>query len=266
MNQAAKPVYRFTDHWREAVLFGISLGLLAVALSVEPVAQDPAYHHFADRRAAVGVPNFLNVVSNVAFLAVGSAGMALASRDRVPGARVSWGVFFAGAALVAFGSAYYHWAPTNAALVWDRLPMTLGFMGLFVALLSEHIDEKLERKLLLPALVVGAASVAWWRYADDLRLYAWVQFMPLIILPLLVALFPGRYTHRCYLLYGLACYLLAKVAEALDAQIFEASAAGVSGHTLKHLLAALAVYFVYLMLKRREAMPGAPSEVRADPR
>ena len=106
---------------------------------------------------------------------------------------------------------------------------------------------------------MGAASVAWWHYADDLRLYAWVQFMPLVILSLLVVLFPGRYTHRGFLLYGLACYLLAKVAEALDRQTFEATAGMVSGHTLKHLLAALALFFAYLMLRWREPLPRAHS-------
>ena len=253
-------------HWREWALCGVSLTLLAVALSLDPIAQDPAYHDFADRRAAFGVPNFLNVASNVAFFAVGVAGMALCSFRQVHGAQASWTVLFLGAALVAVGSGYYHWAPDNASLVWDRLPMTVGFMGLFVALLSEHIDGKLEKILLLPALVVGAASVAWWHYADDLRLYAWIQFMPLVILSLLVALFPGRYTHRRYLLYGLACYVLAKAAEFLDRATFEATAAAVSGHTLKHLLAALGLFLVYLMLRRRRQIPAVRSEIRAVPR
>ena len=259
MNHAAKGTDAVTGHWREWALCGVSLALLAVAMSVDPIAQDTGYHQFADRRGAAGVPNFLNVASNAAFLAIGIAGIALSLNRPVHGARMSWTVLFAGAMLVAFGSGYYHWAPDNASLVWDRLPMTIGFMGLFVALLSEHISERLEKLLLVPALAVGAASVAWWHYADDLRLYAWVQFMPLVILSLLVVLFPGRYTHRGFLLYGLACYLLAKVAEALDRQTFEATAGMVSGHTLKHLLAALALFFAYLMLRWREPLPRAHS-------
>lgn len=42
-------------------------------------------------------------------------------------------VLFAGVLLTSAGSTWYHLAPTNDSLVWDRLPMTLGFMGLFAA-------------------------------------------------------------------------------------------------------------------------------------
>jgi len=251
MHEVTQRPYDARGAWREWLLCGASLALLVGAMAVDPIAQDPAYHHFADRRAALGIPNFLNVASNLGFLLAGAAGLALCIRREGQGATFSWSVLFLGAMLVAAGSGYYHWAPDNASLVWDRLPMTIGFMGLFVALLSEHIHPKLERYMLLPALLVGAASVAWWHHADDLRFYAWVQFMPLVTISLLVALYPGRYTHRRYLVYGLVCYLAAKVAEALDPQIYAASGELLSGHTLKHLLAALALYYVYVMLRRR---------------
>lgn len=249
--QEAGVKYSVRAYWREGLLAAISLALLGLAFAVDPIPQDLIYHRFADTRAAFGIPNFLNVASNAAFLVVGIAGIALCARMGVEGAKRSWTILFLGGAIVSVGSAYYHWAPTNASLVWDRLPMTVGFMGLFVALLAEHISTKLERLLLAPALLTGAFSVAWWHYTDDLRLYAYVQFMPLVVVGLLVAMFPGRYTHRRYLVYGLACYLLAKVAEALDGPIHELTQHAVSGHTVKHLLAALALFYVYLMLRKR---------------
>jgi hypothetical protein len=255
VHDAAKPALSVIRYWRECALCVISLALLAAIMAVEPIAQDLAYHHFADRRAVLGMPNFFNVASNIAFLLVGIAGAAFCLGRHGSGASASWAVLFLGAALVSIGSAYYHWAPDNAALVWDRLPMTVGFMGLFVALLSEHIDEKLERVMLIPALIVGAASIAWWYYADDLRPYVWVQFMPLVTLSLVIALFPGRYTRRRLLVYGLVCYLLAKVAEFFDREIFALTANTLSGHSLKHLLAALGLLFVYLMLRWRELIP-----------
>lgn len=239
-------------YWRESVLTLVSLLLLAGIMVAGPMPQDPAYHDFADKQIFLGVPNFLNVASNIPFLLVGIAGIAFRLGRNGSRVSASWSVFFLGAALIGVGSAYYHWTPDNATLVWDRLPMTLGFMGLFVALVSEHVNEWCERIMLFPALVVGAASVAWWHFADDLRLYVWVQLTPLVTLPLVIAMFPGRYTHRRYLLYGLGCYLLAKLAEIWDREIFALTANALSGHSLKHLLAALGLLFVYLMLRRRE--------------
>ncbi len=129
--------------------------------------------------------------------------------------------------------------------------MTLAFMGLFVALLSEHTDESLGRFLLAPALVLGVASVGWWRYADDLRFYYWVQLAPLLLIPVLLALFSPKYTHRTYLLYGLGSYVLAKIAENYDQELFALTSNFVSGHSVKHVLAALGALFVYLMLRQR---------------
>ena len=233
-------------------LLGVPLAILLIA--VPPIAQDPAYHRLADDRAFFSIPNFFNVASNLAFFLVGIVGLASCMRGSPPGkskTSPAWTVFFAGTVLVAFGSAYYHWQPDDATLLWDRLPMTIAFMALFVALLSEHIDEALEKKLLVPAIVIGIASLAWWRYANDLRPYAWVQFAPLIAIVFLFFAYSARYTHRGYLLYGLAFYVLAKVAEHFDGQIFGWTSGNVSGHTLKHLLAAGAPLCVYLMLKRR---------------
>lgn len=239
-------------YWRESVLVLASLFLLAGIMAVGPLPQDPAYHDFADKRIYFGVPYFFNVASNIPFLLVGVAGVAFCIGRHGSRVSASWSVLFLGAALVCFGSAYYHWTPDNATLVWDRLPMTLGFMGLLVALVSEHVNEKCERVMLLPALAIGAASVAWWHFADDLRLYVWVQAIPLVTIPLVIAMFPGKYSHRTYLLYGLGWYVLAKFAEVWDHEIFALTANALSGHSLKHLLAAVGLLFVYLMLRRRE--------------
>ncbi len=244
--------FAVSRYWRECALVLVSLLLLAGIMAVKPLPQDPAYHDFADKRGFFGVPNFLDVVSNMPFLLIGIPGAAFCLGRHRSGASVSWAIVFFGTALVSFGSAYYHWAPDNATLVWDRLPMAVGFMGLFAALVSEHVSERLERVMLLPALAVGVASVAWWHYTDDLRPYVWVQFTPLVTILLVVAMFPGRYTHRRYLLYGLGSYLFAKSAELWDREFFALTANTLSGHSLKHLLAALGLLFIYLMLRRRK--------------
>ena len=148
-----------------------------------PIAQDPAYHDFADRRGLLGIPGFLNIATNLAFLAVGVAGMFLCAVRKNLGARQAWLACFTGVTLVFFGSTYYHLAPDNGTLVWDRLPMSIGFMALSVAVLGDYINPRLEKTLLAPAIVLGLASVIWWHYTGDLRPYVLVQFLPLLLLP-----------------------------------------------------------------------------------
>ena len=207
----------------------------------------------ADRRTFLGLPNFADVASNVPFLLVAAMGMLWCGRNGA-GARSSWMAFFLGVALVFFGSGYYHLAPHDNSLVWDRLPMTVAFMGLFAALLSEHVPGRIELPLLAAAIVVGIASVLLWKHTGDLRVYIWVQVMPLLVILYVLAVYPGRYTHRRYLLYGLGFYLISKAAELSDHLIFAWTSEVMSGHTLKHLLAAGAPLCIYLMLKKRKSV------------
>jgi len=253
MERAAK----FNSGWRMAGLIAIMIvPLLGLLLLHGPIPQDKGYHVFADWRTCLGIRNFGNVASNAAFLLIGVIGALWCHAHLKTGARLSWIIFFLGVALVFFGSGYYHSAPNDDTLVWDRLPMTLAFMALFAALVSEHIGAQLEYKLLIPALIVGVASVFWWKYTDDLRVYIWVQFAPLLAIPFVLAVFPGRFTHRHYLLYGLGFYLLAKVVEYYDRETYALTSAWVSGHSVKHLLAALAPLFLYWMLRRRHVRDG----------
>lgn len=239
---------------RAYLILLLALAALIAVLSLPPIAQDPSYHDFADRRGFLGIPNFLDVTTNLAFLAVGIAGVWLcASNRRAMSARWSWIACFIGVALVCFGSGYYHLAPDNGTLVWDRVPMSVGFMGLLVAVLAEHLNLRLEKILLAPAILLGVASVVVWHVTDDLRLYAWVQFMPLLVIPAVLLLFDSPYTHRRLLLVALAVYAVAKLAEHYDLAVFEATGRVISGHSLKHLLAALALLVVYGMLRWRTA-------------
>ena len=241
-------------HWRAGALVILLLTLFAGAMALDPIAQSAAYHDFADQRVLLGVPNLFDVASNIAFLIAGALGIALCARPRRPPRVASWMALFIATVLTGLGSAYYHWAPNDATLVWDRLPLALGVMALFVALVTEHAGEGLERFLLVPALAVGGASVLWWCWSGDLRPYVWVQFAPLVCILFMLAMFPARYTHRQFIFYGLGLYGLAKLAELTDKEIFTLTAHVVSGHTVKHLLAAGAIVALLVMLRRREAI------------
>jgi len=183
--------------WREGGLTVLILVPLLYLYLIHgaPIAQDRGYHVFADARTCLGLRNFGNVASNIAFLVVGMLGILWCRKSPDAPAARSWLVFFSGVALVFAGSGHYHAAPNDDTLVWDRLPMTIAFMGLFVALLSEHLGSALERKLLLPALAVGIASVILWRVLDDLRMYIWVQLTTILVIPYVLTVFPVRHSH-----------------------------------------------------------------------
>jgi hypothetical protein len=228
----------FTGWWRFALPVFAIAGALAVLYARPPIGQDQAYYQFADQRAVVGWPNFGDVASNLPFLLVGLAGLTALRRHNH--ARPSaWGTFFGGVALVAFGSAWFHWAPSDATLVWDRFPMTVAFTSLLVALLGEAVSPRGARFALAPALLLASATVLYWRWADDLRPYFAVQFVSLLGVAGIAALgkLPAGWRRR-WIWLGLGCYALAFAAEQLDHRIYAATGHLFSGHTLKHLLAA----------------------------
>lgn len=232
----------------------IVVGSLLGILSLQPFGQNPNYHDFADKRAFFGIPNFLDVASNIAFLIVGIAGLRVCPGNNTGNLRNAWIVLFAGVTLVSVGSAYYHLNPNNQTLVWDRLPMTIGFMGLFAALLGEYINERFGAYLLVPAILLGLSSVVYWHWFDDLRFYIWVQLIPLLTIPVIMILYRAKYSHQWMLLAALGCYALAKITELGDSQIFALSQNLISGHTIKHLLSAVGCLFILLMLQKRKRL------------
>ncbi len=246
---------------RVLLLLVIAIAAAVWLFSKAPIPQSTAYHCFADHRTIFGVPHFLNVVSNLPFLLIGAEGVhflcsARARRRGGPAEEPTiWAAYlalFVGVGLTAFGSAYYHLRPDNARLMWDRLPMAVAFMGLFTAIIAERINLRAGSLLLMPLLALGVWSVLYWHETDDLRPYYFVQFFSLAALPLILWLFPPRYTRTGDLFVALAWYVVAKFCEnPYDGAIFEAGRV-VSGHTLKHLAAAMGAYQLLRMVKRRE--------------
>jgi hypothetical protein len=221
------------------------------------IAQDPAYHGFADQRSWLGVPNTANVLSNLAFLAVGAAGITrLASRRGLRLAPVAESGLWCtaiGFVATAVGSAWYHLEPNNATLVWDRLPMTVIFAGLVATALAQRISEPAGRVALLALLPLGIASVLYWRITDDLSLYVTLQFGGIVALVVLLVL-TRRGDDPIGWWWVVAWYALAKIAEAGDHVIWNASGGFIAGHALKHLLAAAAGAVVFLPLFRRDSV------------
>lgn len=230
----------------------VLLVLMVVSLAglwlVPPVAQDQSYHEFADQRTLLGIPNFWNVLSNLPFIAVGAAGLWKFHRDPATT------VLFLGIFLTGFGSAYYHWDPNDRTLFWDRLPMTLGFMAILSVVIEERVDAKAGALLLWPLLAVALFSLLLWRWTDDLRLYAWVQFFPYFALLFLIVVFPPKQSGTSYWIIAAAFYALAKVFEHFDDEIYAAGSI-LSGHTLKHFAAAAACVAILTYYRKRRPLP-----------
>ena len=275
---------------RVFLLVLVAAGAIALLARYGRIPQPEPYHAFADDRTLFGVSNALNVLSNLPFALVGWMGIAFLRRGPTrdpdgpyrPGAhtafeslreRPAYVLFFLGVFLTAFGSGYYHLKPTTTRLFWDRLPMMIGFTSLFAAMIAERISVYWSRMLLLPFVFAGVASVVQWRLSEeqghgDLRFYLFLQFFPILALPFLLLLFRPRYSRGGELLAVGVIYAGAKALEHFDRQVWDFSAHTVSGHTLKHLVAALATYLVLDMLKKRgrprTALSDAMAEAMAD--
>ena len=255
--------------WHTWVVVGVKVLAVAAALLIPAMPQPVAYHDFADHRDAFGIHNFLDVASNGAFLIAGVYGLvvALGRRARFGFTIERWPyvIFFVGVTLTAAGSAYYHLAPDNETLFWDRLPMTIAFMALVCSQIVDRISVRAGLALLIPALMLGAASVIYWRVTERAGVgnvvpYGVLQGYSVVILLLMVMFNPSRYTRGKILYWVLAWYVLSKFLETYDAEVLRWSHL-VSGHTLKHLAAAAAGLAVGVMLTRRTLIERDPDRV-----
>lgn len=239
------------NHWKDSLIASLVIISFLCLFFIEPIAQDLAYHVFADTRAMLGVNNFFDVASNLPFFFVGILGLFCIYQNWGVSSSWSWLILFMSVLLVAFGSSYYHLNPQNKTLTWDRLPMAVGFMALFVIVLTDYVNNKLEKWLLIPMCLLGIASVVYWHMTDDLRIYAWVQFVSMALLLIIISIYKPGHLQTKYLIYAFVFYTLSKLTEHFDKQTYELMGQIVSGHSIKHLLAAVATFFFYILLKHR---------------
>jgi hypothetical protein len=259
-------------------------GLILLVMLLPPIPQPAAYHAFADQRGCFALaglsglgglsgwpegasllPNCLDTLSNALFIVVGLIGLRFlsspAGRQAFSDARepLPYIVFFIGVMLIGFASAYYHLAPDHARLSWDRGAMALAMMAWFSAILGERLNVALARKLLPFLIAAGLSSVAWWLWSEtegqgDLRPYLLMQAAPMLLIPLLLWRSLPRYSRSRDIMVVIGLYGLALLLDYGDKVVFSATAGMVSGHTLKHVVAALAVLAVVRHLKMRRAL------------
>ena len=235
----------FSERTKLNVLLGTIIFVFIGTIFVPAIPQDVAYHQFADQREIWSIPNFWNVITNAPFFFIGLIGIGVVQFRKMPGGlaeiRLGYSMFFVGMAGVALGSSYYHLNPSNETLFWDRLPMTIAFMAFCSVIVSENLSIELGSRLLWPLVCIGFLSVIYWTYTEglgrgDLRFYALVQFLPALLIPMILLMFKSAFASNRYIWAMLGSYVLAKIAEALDGPIFDVLGY-LSGHSIKHLIA-----------------------------
>lgn len=229
----------------------------ALAFWFPPISQDLDFFDFAESGQISIVPHAWNVLSNIAFICVGLVGLKrLASiwEEVQPWAEA---VFYIGITLTGLGSAYFHWNPNMDTLLWDRLPMTVSFMAFYCAMFQRCLRCIIPTYSLVLALGVGAWSVLHWTITEsagvgDLRFYGVVQFLPMLLLPIL---FVGWPPQRVKFLWGmLGFYAIAKICEYFDHEIAAWMPLALTGHTWKHLFAAVGTA-CFLLAPPKETQP-----------
>lgn len=242
----------------------VALGVVAALLAAGPLAQPADYHRFADRSILFGIPHAADVLSNIGFTLAGLwgwSGLRRRSGALAGDAGFGYRLFLLGLIVTGPASAWYHLAPDDARLAWDRLAVSLACAGLLAGVRAETAGTRFPRSETVGLAAFAVAGVLWWWLDNDggdgdLRPYLLLQILPLLLIPLWQTLHRRPATERIVFAAALGLYVLAKLAELFDHELLAATAA-VSGHTLKHLLATLAALLIVGVLRRRPAAQAA---------
>lgn len=198
-------------------------------------------------------------MSNLPFVIVGAAGLALLHTSNrltfLPELQGIYSLLFTGWVLTGFGSAWYHLQPDNASLVWDRLGITVAIAALFSIVVGEHISLRWGRRVILPLALAGVASVLYWAFSEsrgvgDLRPYAFFQFLPMILIPVILLMYPSPFDRHRFFWWAIALYVVAKLFEHGDYAVYQLGEL-ISGHALKHTVAAVAMLVILVGMQRR---------------
>lgn len=247
------------------ILVGLAVLGAPLPLLLPPMAQPQWYHDFADKRSLLGIPSFWNVISNLPFLVIGAWGTSyliggeLSPRNENRAGRWMYLIFFASVALAGPASAYYHLEPDNPRLFWDRLPIATALMALLAIIITERLQRRAGEILFAPLVLLGVGSVICWhltesRGAGDMRFYLATQIYATAAVPIILWLCPSSYPGTRTLYGAMGWYAAAKVCEFLDHFILSVGEI-VSGHTLKHVGAAMSSYLILCWMRGRRTIP-----------
>lgn len=247
----------------ELALLAAGAALLLLAW-MGPVVGEPAgYQQFADQRTLAGLPMAMDVLSNIGFAAMGLWGC-IALWNALPVLRnverAMAAMFCSGLLLTAAGSAWFHLAPDDAGLVIDRCGMAVAFAGLLGLAAAARVSERAGAWLGLAFLLLGPVAARAALVTGNVLPWAVLQFGGVALVLAMALRRPGfgELPIRWSLL--LLAYAVAKLLELNDASLFELTRQTLSGHTLKHMAAALAAVPVISALRKLDdSRQNAPS-------
>jgi len=261
MNEPNDAIHIRQQVWLIIIVIVVLYGLLR--LSFGPLPQNPNYHLLADTRTHLGfIPRAGDVLTNLAILAAGLFGLAIRPHMAVESeARTAVNVLVAASILTAFGSAYYHWAPSNATLVWDRLSMAIVLSSLLALVMADRMHPDFARVALWPFVSLGAGSVILWGASEaagqgDVLLYLIVRIGAGAAIALMLILRQPRHTGTLWLVAALVSEIVMAIFERLDHEVFRLTGGLVSGHNAKHVIAGAALAFVFWWLRARKPVTG----------
>jgi len=239
------------------MIFGSSFIFIIGLLAVGGVEQPQMYHQFADDRTLLGIPNALDVLSNLIFLFVGGIGLAVVMQMN----RADEGFqnrfeliilasIFVGITGVFLGSVWYHLQPSDSSMVWDRIPMTIIFASLCSLIIADRLSVELAKKVHFPFIAIGILSVLFWHWSGDLRIYIFVKHEPILLILILLVFGTATYDRGIDWLVALWIFFIATALEVADSMIYDLTGV-VAGHTLKHLAAGWACWVLLNMVRKR---------------
>ncbi len=216
-------------------------------------------HPFVDARRWWGVPNSLDVVSDLPLMLAGTVGFWF-----LRGQRLGWPtvnalrVFFTGLILSGLGSAVYHWAPDAGALMIDRLGMAVAFAGVLALSVAERGGQREARDFLPVVFVLAVVSALLPRVQGNVRPWAVVQFGGVGLIAWSATRPPSPGSVGVHLAGVIARYAATKLLELGVEAVFRATGEWVSGHSLKHVAAACAALPILVGLRRIGLGDNAP--------
>jgi hypothetical protein len=237
------------------ILFLVLVFIIALLVK-GPIPQDQNYHDFADQRKLLGIPHFFDVITNLPFAIVGFLGLLAVRNGQEKELKLITSTLFSGFLLLTIGSSYYHLNPNNNTLVYDRIPMVIIFMSFFAFIIHDQIGRRKGFNAFIILNIIGISSVIYWAVSEsighgDLRWYGMVQFFPILAIPLILVLYKSTLVPWKEIILIFIFFGLAKLTEKFDKEIYNYLLSIISGHSLKHLLMAVAEYEIVVMMRYR---------------